>query len=263
MQISILGTGWLGLPLAKAIVNNGMAVKGSTTTPEKLLVLKEAGIDPYLIDLDKDPSEVIGNFLHGSELLIINIPPRVKASDATYAERLSILLPFLGQEEVSKVLFVSSTSVYADNDDLVTEFTLPIPDTESGKQVLEAELLFEEATAFKTSIIRFGGLIGAGRHPVKFLAGRENLANPDAPVNLIHQDDCIGIILKIIGANSWGEVFNGVFPNHPSREVYYTTQAKEFGLPLPQFNHNEPSVGKTVVGDKVPAVLGYTYKTAL
>jgi hypothetical protein len=40
------------------------------------------------------------------------------------------------------------------------------------------------------------------------LAGRENLENPDAPINLIHQTDCIGIILKIIEKNSWGETYN-------------------------------------------------------
>jgi nucleoside-diphosphate-sugar epimerase len=51
---------------------------------------------------------------------------------------------------------------------------------------------------FKTTILRFGGLIGEDRNPIRFLAGRENLENPDAPINLIHQTDCIGIILRII-----------------------------------------------------------------
>ncbi|KGO87005.1 epimerase [Flavobacterium rivuli WB 3.3-2 = DSM 21788] len=263
MQVSVLGCGWLGLPLAKALLAKGFSVKGSTTTYAKLTLLKDAGIDPYLIDVENYVPDTTAEFLSGSDILIINIPPRVKASEATYADRLSQLLPYIGQEGISKVLFVSSTSVYADDNTLVTEFTLPVPDTESGKQVLEAELLFEEATAFKTTIIRFGGLIGEGRHPVKFLAGKENLANPDAPVNLIHQDDCIGIILKIITADSWGEVYNGVSPHHPSRKAYYTAKASQLNLPLPQFNHSEPSTGKTVSGNKVVEVLGYEYKNLL
>jgi len=263
MQLSILGTGWLGLPLAKALLAEGFAVKASTTTPEKITSLREAGIEPFLSDLENFSTDASNNFLKESDILIINIPPKVKTSEVTYADRLSQLLPFIGQEGISKVLFVSSTSVYADDNNLVTEFTLPNPETESGKQVLAAELLFEEATNFKTTILRFGGLIGAGRHPVKFMAGKENLANPDAPVNLIHQDDCIDIILKIIATNSWGEVFNGVSPKHPSREAYYTAKAKEMNLPLPKFNHNETSTGKTVVGDKVVEVLGYEYKITI
>jgi len=259
MQVSVLGMGWLGLPLAKVLLAHGYRVKGSTTTQEKLAVLKESGIDPYLLNLENFDSDNAANFLSGSDTLIINIPPRVKASETTYANKLSLLLPVIGQEGINKVLFVSSTSVYADDNSVVTEFTLPMPDTESGKQVLDAELLFEEATSFKTTIVRFGGLIGAGRHPVKFLAGKDNLANPDASVNLIHQEDCIGIILKIIAADSWGEVYNGVSPNHPTREEYYTVKAKELGLPSPMFNHNDPSVGKTVSGNKVVEVLGYEY----
>jgi 3-hydroxyisobutyrate dehydrogenase-like beta-hydroxyacid dehydrogenase len=48
-KISILGCGWLGLPLAKVLVKNGFSVKGSTTTQDKILVLKQLGVDPFLI----------------------------------------------------------------------------------------------------------------------------------------------------------------------------------------------------------------------
>jgi nucleoside-diphosphate-sugar epimerase len=263
MQVSILGTGWLGLPLAKALIAEGYAVKGSTTTVDKLEVLKQEGIEPYILDLDKFSIEDTIAFLKESDVLIINIPPKVKANEVSYADRLSQLLSFIGQEGITRVLFVSSTSVYADDNTTVTEFTLPMPDTESGKQVLHAELLFEESTSFKTTILRFGGLIGADRHPVKFLAGRENIANPGAPVNLIHLEDCIGIISKIINSDCWGEVFNGVSPGHPSRKDYYTRKAIESKLLVPKFNHSELSVGKTVSGRKVIDMLDYEFKQDL
>jgi nucleoside-diphosphate-sugar epimerase len=263
MQVSILGTGWLGLPLAKALIAEGYAIKGSTTTADKLELIKQEGVEPYILDLDKFSIEDTIAFMKGSDVLIINIPPKVKANEVSYADRLSQLLPFIGQEGISRVLFVSSTSVYADDNTTVTEFALPMPDTESGKQVLEAELIFEEAMSFKTTILRFGGLIGADRHPVKFLAGRENIANPEAPVNLIYLEDCIGIISKIITADCWGEVFNGVSPDHPSREDYYTRKAVESGLPAPKFNYSEPSVGKTVSGRKVNDMLDYEFKQDL
>ena len=37
--ITILGCGWLGLPLAQTLVKEGYSVKGSTTTEDKLEVL--------------------------------------------------------------------------------------------------------------------------------------------------------------------------------------------------------------------------------
>ncbi len=88
--------------------------------------------------------------------------------------------------------------------------------------MLEVEKLLQSNTNFKTTVVRFGGLTGEDRQPVKFLAGRENLENPDGPVNTIHQQDCIGIIEKIIEKKAWGEIFNAVKPYHPSRKKHYT-----------------------------------------
>jgi nucleoside-diphosphate-sugar epimerase len=129
---------------------------------------------------------------------------------------------------------------------------------EGGKQLLAAENLLQNH--FKTTVIRFGGLIGDNRHPIRFLTGRQNLENPDAPINLIHQTDCIGIIEKIIEQDCFGETFNAVTPFHPSRKYYYTQKATEFNLPLPEFDESNPSVGKTILSDKIAAVLGYSFQ---
>jgi nucleoside-diphosphate-sugar epimerase len=94
------------------------------------------------------------------------------------------------------VLFISSTSVYNDVDAFVTEETIARPATESGKQLLETEQLLQSNINFKTTILRFGGLIGEDRHPVKFLAVAKSRKS-NAPINLIHQEDCIGIINAI------------------------------------------------------------------
>ena len=44
-KIGIIGCGWLGLPLAKEFVSNNYKVKGSTTTKEKLEILKQQNRD--------------------------------------------------------------------------------------------------------------------------------------------------------------------------------------------------------------------------
>ena len=262
-QISILGCGWLGLPLAKALLENGFSVNGSTTSSEKLSVLEKSGIEPFLIALEsKNVSGNIETFLRGSKTLIIDIPPKLRGnSKEDFVGKIKTVIPFIEKSKIENVLFVSSTSVYGDTSTAlsVTEETKTCPETESGRQLVKVEQLLQSNTHFKTAVLRFGGLIGEDRHPVRFLAGRKNLENPKAPINLIHQTDCIGIILEIILQNYWNETFNAVAPFHPSREKYYTQKAIDLGLELPQFNSESPTFGKTILSSKVENVLGYTF----
>lgn len=267
-QISILGCGWLGLPLAKALLVNRFSVKGSTTSEEKFSTLKSFGIDPFLISLDsKSINGDIEDFLRGSETLIIDIPPQLRrksddsstVNEKVFVEKIKTLIPYIEKSAIENVLFVSSTSVYGNVDGTITEETIPKPDTESGKQLLEAELLLQNNLSFKTTVLRFGGLIGEDRNPVKFLAGKQNLENPNAPINFIHQQDCIGIILKIIELESWGEIYNGVSPFHPTRQAYYTQKATELNLPLPEFDYSKTVAEKLILSDKATSILGYSF----
>jgi nucleoside-diphosphate-sugar epimerase len=267
-QISILGCGWLGLPLAKALIINEFSIKGSTTSEGKLSTLKSLGINAFLVALDsKSITGAIEEFLDGSTILVIDIPPQLRgknsdsstANEKVFVEKIKTLIPFIEKSTIKNVLFVSSTSVYGEAKQTITENTTPKPDTESGKQLLEVESLLQNNSNFKTTIIRFGGLIGEDRNPTKSMAGKTNLENPNTPINFIHQDDCIGIILKIITTNSWSEIYNGVSPYHPTRENYYTQKATELGLPLPQFDRSKPSVSKLILSDKIQNVLGYSF----
>jgi len=280
-QISILGCGWLGLPLAKALIENKFLVKGSTTSVAKLSVLENAGIIPFLIVLtpnsnfqssmnnlveEEEKTENLTAFLENSKILIIDIPPKLRGSEKeNFVLKIKNIIPAIEKSTVENVIFISSTSVYGENNLLVTEETALNPDTESGKQLMETEQLLQSNTNFKTTILRFGGLIGEDRHPVHFLAGRTHIENPNAPINLIHQEDCIGIIMAIIDQiqiKCWNrnEVFNAVTPFHPSRKEYYTQKAIELNLALPEFNLENSTFGKTILSNKTGAFLGYAFK---
>ena len=260
-QISILGCGWLGFPLAKALVKNKFSVKGSTTSTEKVSILKSAGIEPFIVQLEEEKiSESVADFLANSQILIVNIPPKLRGnSTENFVAKIATLLPFIEKSTVEKVLFVSSTSVYGEDNDLITEDTPLNPDTEGGRQLVIVESLLQKNTHFETTILRFGGLIGEDRNPVRFLSGRENIENPDAPINLIHQEDCIGIIEKIIALSSWNETFNAVAPFHPSRKEYYTQKAADLNLALPKFATSNRIVGKTIMNDKLIKSLQYSF----
>lgn len=267
-QISILGCGWLGFPLAKTFLEKGFPVKGSTTSKAKLDLLEDIGIKPFLISLN--PNEIEGDiagFLQDSEILIIDIPPKLRnPENDSFVEKIKKLIPFIEKSSIKKVLFVSSTSVYGDTTALLTETedVAPNPDTESGKQLFEVEKILQNNREFKTTVLRFAGLIGEDRHPVHFLAGRKNIENPDAPINLIHQQDCIGIILKIISQTEpdkvWGKIYNAAAPIHPSRKDYYRQKATALNLAMPEFNDANPSVGKTISSEKVIRDLNYVFE---
>ena len=272
-KISILGCGWLGLPLAKSLLSKGYEVKGSTTSESKLDVLKNAGISPFQIQLEEH--QIIGNiedFLKETDVLVIDIPPGLRREVATsngmtFVNKVKTLIPFIENSGIKKVIFVSSTSVYGDSFPIVeiTEETNPNPDTESGKQLVIAETLLQSNLNFKTTVIRFGGLLGDDRHPIKFLAGRTNIENPEAPVNMIQREDCIGIIEKTLDLAQndnweWNQTFNAVAPQHPTRKAYYHKKAEIFNLPLPIFAEDSASKGKIISSKKVETILGYSFQ---
>ena len=267
-QISILGCGWLGLPLAKAILKEGFSVKGSTTSVEKLKTLENIGIQSFQFTLETNAApDVLADFLAGSQTLIIAIPPKLRGKNKDYSEaennsfvkKIENIIPLIEKSTVENVLFISSTAVYGEANTVVDENTLAVPVTESGKQLLEIEQLLLANTDFKTTILRFGGLIGEDRNPARFLAGKENVPNPEAPINLIYLEDCIGIIQKIISTDSWNLTLNGVTPFHPTRKEYYTQKAIAENLIPPTFNHETPTIGKTILSDKLIETLDYKF----
>lgn len=273
IKISILGCGWLGLPLAKSLLSKGHEIKGSTTSESKLDVLKNAGISPFQIQLESH--QIIGtieDFLKETNVLVIDIPPGLRREfstslEMTFVNKVKTLIPFIEKSGIQKVVFVSSTSVYGDGFQIVeiTEETQPNPDTESGKQLVIAETILQSNSYFKTTVIRFGGLLGDDRHPIKFLAGRTNVENPDAPVNMIQREDCIGIIEEILKQVQhdnweWNQTFNAVAPQHPTRKAYYHKKAEIFNLPLPTFAEDSESKGKIISSEKVETILGYSFQ---
>ncbi len=259
--ISILGCGWLGLPLGVYLVKKGYKVKGSTTEPYKLKQVKEKGIEPYLIVLNPEIHGANYDEFLNCDVLIIDFPPERRDDIIDYhQDQIKSLISAIRSGTVKHVIFTSSTSVYPDVNREVYEDHESKPTKSSGKALLKVENLLRESHKFETTIIRFGGLIGYDRMPGKFLAGKKDLASGDAPVNLIHRDDCIQIIYKIITNNIWGETFNACADFHPTRRQYYTQQAELIGLTPPSFNESGACNYKIVSNKKLKKLLNYKFK---
>ena len=263
--IGILGCGWLGLPLASALEKDGYLVKGTTTSPKKLDLLRNQSIDAYLVQLQEQ--ETKGNlrgFLEDLDTLIINVPPGLrKGKGGSYVKKIQQLVKSIEPSAIQQLLFVSSTSVYGNTTGEITEDTQPLPNTESGKQLLAVEKLLFSSESFKTTVVRFGGLIGPDRHPVKYLSGKKNLQNGLEAVNLIHLQDCIHIIQTIIEKGYWGDIFNGVYPYHPNKAQYYTEEAKKRGLNPPIYDSESPKNVQKHVINKNFLIKGHRLYTSI
>lgn len=266
-QISIIGCGWLGLPLAKHLLKDGYRIKGSTTSIEKLEALNAAGIEAFYVETGAEGIKgEIENCLAGSEVLIINMPPGLRRNpEADFVKQIDLFVDYIEKSSVEKVLFISSTSVYAEEDSIpvISEESGPNPTTESGKQLVSVETLLKHNPHFKTTILRFAGLFGEDRDPARYMSGQINLKDPNGPVNLIHLKDCIGIIREIIDQNSWNKTFNAATEPHPSRQEYYTSVCTTLKLPLPQFDTSGFSKGKQINSQKLIQMLGYEFQVKL
>lgn len=261
--ISILGCGWLGLPLGQHLVQQGYRVKGSTTTPKKLDTLGEAGIEPYLLTLNPGMSGRDVNDFFQADVLFLNIPPGRKRPDveAFFGDQIEAILKELHYGSVGLVVFASSTSVYEDMNGVVVESDAgkPRPWSLSGRALLDAERRLQADTHFDTTVLRLAGLYGHGRHPGRFLAGRTKLENGGAPVNLVHRDDVIAIATQVIVHDVRGEVFNVCADEHPTRKALYQQAARRLGLEPPTFTSDEATSYKIVSNERVKARLGYTF----
>lgn len=257
--ISILGCGWLGLSLGKHLAELGFQVKGSVTRPEKLDQLNAAGVIPYHLEVDAKQLVVGDQDFFDCEVLVISIPPRrIENIQEVYPAQMAQIIPFILQYKIERVLFISSTSVYPETLLDASEQSVYTPEKESGKAIFLAENLLKSHSEFSTTILRSGGLIGADRNPARFLM-KASASIPNTPVNLIHQDDCIGIIAAIIDQNLWGETLNACSPEHPLKKEFYGKAAEISGLPEPPVEE-KPAVSKIVNSEKLIRLLNYSFK---
>jgi len=284
--VSIVGCGWFGSPLAKALVKEGYIVSGSKRSIEAAAALSLEGISGFSLDLDKhqfngvefdhvlgeedcltqDPCESEPgldtptlNMLHQrlhTDAIIINIPPAIVKSPGAYLQRLSFLKRLMAQHVYQRIIFVSTTGVYPSSEKPVTESDAT-PHSPSSEVLLAAEKLFSECA--NACIIRFSGLVGPGRHPGRFLAGKQHLPGRMAPVNLVHLDDCIGAVTCLLMGRPLSSIYNICANQHPTRETFYSTAAKDLSLKPPTFS-DESQVGKCIDGTKIATELGFQYR---
>ena len=256
--VSLLGCGWLGIALAHSLIERGVHVRGSTTRSSRLGLLTSLGVEAFLLRIEPDGagSEGLGAFFE-SDCLLIDLPPEISLGADYHLGQISSILSMIAARPPRQLVYVSSTSVYGAGQGAVDETTPPVPDGESGTVLLQAEQMlssFARESGVGLTIVRPGGLMGPGRHPGLFLAGRKSVRNGQAPVNMIHQLDLSDLIASLIVDHpaEGVAIFNAVDAHHPTREEFYSRASKAIGVEAPEF----APAGVTAETDKIAAAAG-------
>lgn len=265
-RVSILGAGWLGWPLARHLKKAGFVLKTSTTTPEKLPLLQAESLNPCLLSVAEGQVQASDPTFFDTDLIILNIPPSRRRPDVEtwYPTQIQAIVEKARQQGVNKILFIGSTSVYGDVNTEVTEAAIPQPDTASARALLQAETLvktYYPETA--SSILRMSGLIGGARKAGRFFAGKKDVPEGNAPVNLVHLEDCIGVIEAIIKQEAWGKLYNVCADDHPRKADFYTAQAIREGFEPPIFLPDATPRFKVVSNELLRRELNYDFKVRM
>jgi nucleoside-diphosphate-sugar epimerase len=261
--IAILGCGWLGSALGIQLVAAGHRVHGSTRGSERTAELRAAGIVPFRIDLDPTWRGDSPEAFFAAGVLVIALPPGRRQPErlSAYPRKMEAIGQCLAGTPVDRVLFVSSTSVYPDvGREVVEEEAGTGALTDSGRAVWEAEQRVQAFRGVRTTIVRMAGLYGYERHPGRFLARRAEAGSGAAPVNLIHRDDAVGVLLAVIEQGAWGRVYSACADTHPDRRTFYAHQARRLGNPEPAFSDVADSSFKIVSNRRLREELGCVFR---
>lgn len=259
-HVSILGLGWLGLPLALQLQKRGYSINGSTSALAKLKSLSKYSFHTCRIKIE--PGKIVGDwesFIDETYTLIINFPPK-RIDNIETLHPLQIEQIIKQTPKATKVIFVSSTSVYQNTNNLINETEDCIPEKASGNALIKAEQLLQQHFGTNLIVLRLAGLIGPKRHPGRFLANKRQLKNPNVPVNLIHQKDAIGLIEAILEQNCFGGIINGCADVHPKRKAFYENAAIKLNLPAPIFEIATQENFKIIDNSKSKALLNFKYQ---
>lgn len=256
-SVSIMGCGWFGLPLAKTLLSLGFTVKGTKTNTAAAQQLTQLGIQGFALSLPCSNS--IPTELLDSDILIINLPPGLRKEKSQYLLQLQQIAGAAAQIHYKQVVYVSSSGIYAEQGADLDESS-PIGSSVKSQTLWQAEqLISTQLSADATTIFRFAGLVGASRHPGRFLANKKDVSGGNLAVNLVHLNDIISATVHVLEHKNSAGTFNICSDVHESREAFYIAAAHSLNVIPPTFS-KEHKPQRKINGQHITTKLGYSYQ---
>ena len=258
--VSLLGCGWLGTAVAQDLLTLGTSVKGSCTRPSKATHLASLGIDSYVLQcLDQLNGENLDTFFN-SDVLIVTLPFKRSFEDPLYyVDQIRAIASYIPNSSIKHLIFTSSTGIYDGCSGDVTEDTPLCMDKPRVSALYQVESLLLSIPSVMSCILRLGWLYGESRKLGSFLSGKSRLRSGDSPVNLIHQQDSVMIIRKLL-EHPYNGILNAVSDAHPTRQNVYQRAALAVGVDPPRFDMKSLDLlQRRVQNDRLKNTLAYTF----
>lgn len=229
----VAGAGYVGGVAARLLREAGWDVTAIVRSPESRSEL--TGVEALAFDVSDAPAvQSHSATLATADALIYCVSSGRGGADAyraAYVEGLQNLLAIAPQ---ARVIFTSSTSVYAQTDGSeVDETSAAEPDRETGQILRQAEKM---ALARGGCVARLAGIYGPGRsvYLQKFLEGRAVIEGDGSRwINQIHRDDAARALVQLATTPSAQGLYN-VADDHPDTLLgVYTLLSQHFARPLP------------------------------
>jgi len=264
-SVAIVGLGWLGMPLALSLTAAGMQVTGSKTTQDGVEAARMCGIASYLLELTPElicEADDLAALLSVDALVMTLPASRTASGGENYLLAVQQVVDSALAFGVSRIIFTSSTSIYGERPGSTAEESELAPVSVAGRTLKELESWLHNLPRTSVDILRLAGLVGPGRHPGRFLAGKDGVGKGAQGVNLVHLEDVIAAIRLLLLQPKGGRVYNLCAPGHPAREQFYPTVARQLGLAPPTFSQDGSTEqgGKTIDGSRICAELGFRYR---
>lgn len=264
-RVLIAGCGYVGTALGEALAGAGHTVFGLRRNPGGL----PRAIQPIAADLDK-PASLAG--LPAGLDWVVYVAGAAgfteEAYRAAYPEGSWNLVNALAEQgqEPERVLFTSSTGVYAQTDgDWVDEDSPTEPVSFSGTALLEAEAVFR-AAPWPSIALRLGGIYGPGRtRLIERVRSGEAKRQPEPSrwLNLIHRDDIVGAIMHLLELDDPAPVYLGVDNEPQNWNALVEWLANELDVDVPPVDP-EPSTRRPPrsrrCSNKRLLASGYTFR---
>uniref|UniRef100_A0A486XKY6 Protein yeeZ n=1 Tax=Rheinheimera sp. BAL341 TaxID=1708203 RepID=A0A486XKY6_9GAMM len=257
MKILIVGCGWLGQQLAVQLQADGHQVIATRRTAEALGSLP-AAVEGVVLDLLLPPDFAALKPLFSGAVVICAIAPGRQTAGSNYVVALQQLAALAVAAGSKQLIHFSSSGIYQGLTGIVDETASLLTADDRVALLLQGEQALQQELPCLT--LRLAGLMGPGRHPGRFTAGKQ-LADPDGPVNMLHSRDLIAAVQQLLAALPCSETYNLSSPETESRADFYQVAYRLAGVEPVGFN--QQAAARKVVSTKFCHAFGYSYRFAL
>ena len=242
-RIIIAGCGFVGLAAARVFHAADWDVLGLTHSQESAEALREEKFSLASCDISDAAAvrAVAARFGSAPDAVIHCASSGRGGADAYRSVYLGGARNLLDALTPARLLFTSSTSVYAQTDGaIVNEGSPAEPPSETGRLLRETE---ELVLAHGGIVARLAGIYGPGRSVLlrKFFTGEAVIEGDGMRiVNQVHRDD-IASALRVLVERRAAGIFNVSDDSPMPQRELYAWLAQRFSLPLPPTGPIDPN----------------------